>query len=240
MLTLKTLSSEKRWLVLADGFPHPAGNNPCCVIGEPPTVRISPAVVNSLGVRTAPVDRGRLWRSIKTVGYVDYDESKLSHVHLRVEGWIERLNVRSEGEGVCKGEPLFELYSPTLINVQEEYLQALSAGNKALIRASADRLQALGLTRGQLSKLQSTRKAQQKVIHYASQDGVVSTLNVREGMYIKPASEVLSLADLSSVWLLAEVFEQQADWVKVGQPADVRLWFLPGHEWGGWNISIPA
>jgi hypothetical protein len=69
----------------------------------PPTVRISPAVVNSMGVRTAPVDRGRLWRSIKTVGYVDYDESKLSHVHLRIEGWIERLNVRSEGKRVRKG-----------------------------------------------------------------------------------------------------------------------------------------
>ena len=198
-----------------------------------PSVRISPVVVNSMGVRTAPVERGRLWRSIKTVGYVDYDESKLSHVHLRIEGWLERLNVRSEGERVRKGEPLFELYSPTLVNAQEEYLQALSAGNKGLIRASADRLQALGLTRGQLNRLQSTRRVQQKVVHHAAQDGVVATLNVREGMYVKPATEVLSLADLSSVWLLAEVFEQQADWVKVGQPADVRLSFLPGHEWEG-------
>ena len=200
---------------------------------EPSSVRISPAVVNSMGVRTAPVERGRLWRSINTVGYVDFDESKLSHVHLRIEGWLERLNVRSEGERVRKGEALFELYSPTLVNAQEEYLQALSAGNKTLIRASVDRLRALGLTRGQLNTLKSTRKVQQKVIHYAAQDGVVATLNVREGMYVKPATEVLSLADLSSVWLLAEVFEQQADWVKVGQPADVSLSFLPGHEWEG-------
>ncbi len=196
-------------------------------------VRISPAVVNSLGVRTARVERGQLWRGINTVGYVDYDESLLSHVHLRTDGWIERLFVRSEGERVRRGEPLFELYSPSLVTAQEEYLQALSVANEALINASSERLQALGLVRKQVEALRKTRKVNQRVPIFAAQDGVVATLNVREGMFVQPALEVLSLADLSSVWLLAEVFEQQADWVKVGQAADVRLSFFPGRSWEG-------
>lgn len=199
----------------------------------PPEVRITAQVVNSLGVRTASVERGRLWRAIKTVGYVGYDESKLSHVHLRTDGWIERLNVRSEGERVRRGELLFELYSPTLVNAQEEYLQALGVGNQSLIKASRERLIALGLRGDQVNALHRSRKVVQKVSINAPQDGVVASLNVREGMYVKPATEVLSLADLSSVWLLAEIFEQQAEWVKEGQAADVRLSFLPGQQWEG-------
>lgn len=201
--------------------------------GRSPLITIAPEVINNMGVRTAPVDRGRLSRRINTVGYVDFDESKLGHIHLRTEGWIERLRVRSEGERVKRGEPLFELYSPTLVTAQEEYLQALSVGNKALIGASRERLLALGLTNAQVKALQRTRRVRQKVTIHAPQDGVVAMLNVREGMFVQPATEVLSLADLSSVWVLAEVFEQQADWVKVGQGAEVRLSFLPGREWQG-------
>lgn len=198
-----------------------------------PVVEISPTVVNSMGVRTAKVVLGRLWRTINTVGYVDYDESRLSHVHLRTDGWIERLNVKSEGERVRRGEVLFELYSPALVSAQEEYLQALAVANKALVGASRERLLALGLTSGQVNALRKSRKVSQRVSFHAPQDGVVASLNVREGMYVKPATEVLSLADLSSVWLLAEVFEQQSEWVKVGQPADVRLSYLPGRQWEG-------
>lgn len=196
-------------------------------------VEISPAIVNSMGVRTAIVERGRLWRGINTVGYVDYDESRLSHVHLRTDGWVERLYIRSEGERVEKGEPLFELYSPTLVTAQEEYLQALAIGNKSLVGASQERLIALGLTRKQVNALGQSRRVNQKVVIHALQDGVVATLNVREGMYVKPATEVLSLADLSSVWVLAEVFEQQSEWVKEGQVAQVRLSYLPGRQWEG-------
>jgi Cu(I)/Ag(I) efflux system membrane fusion protein len=198
-----------------------------------PMVEVSPAIVNSMGVRTAIVERGRLWRGINTVGYVGYDESRLSHVHLRTDGWIERLYVRSEGERVEQGNPLFELYSPTLINAQEEYLQALAVGNQSLIGASQERLIALGLTQKQVNALSKSRRVNQKVIIHALQDGVVAALNVREGMYVKPATEVLSLADLSSVWVLAEVFEQQSEWVKEGQAAQVRLSYLPGRQWEG-------
>jgi len=201
--------------------------------GDGSSVSIAPEVVQNLGVRTAVAERTRLWRAINTVGYVDYDESKVSHIHLRTEGWVEKLAVKSEGERVTQGQRLFNLYSPDLVNAQEEFVQALKAGNKGLIRASRSRLTALGIPTSQVKRIEKDRKVRQTIPVYAPQDGVVSSLSVREGMYIKPATRVMSLADLSSVWLLAEVFERQSDWVEEGQPAEVTLAFLPGRTWEG-------
>lgn len=196
-------------------------------------VTVSPAMVNNMGVRSTVVEKGRLWRKIDTVGYIDYDETKLSHVHLRTDGWIQKLFTQSEGERVSKGAKLFEFYSPSIVNAMEEYVQALGSQSRNLIRASADRLQSLGVSSNQIKTLAKTRRVPQTIIVYAPQDGVVSKLKVREGMYVKPGTEVMSLADLSSVWLLAEVFERQANWVKVGQFADVTMGFIPGKTWEG-------
>jgi Cu(I)/Ag(I) efflux system membrane fusion protein len=201
--------------------------------GDGRTVTIAPEIVQNLGVRTTRSERSRLWRGIDTVGYVDYDESKVSHIHLRTEGWLERLYVESEGERVSRGQRLFDLYAPELVNAQEEYVQALQLGNRDLAQASRERLKALGIPDDQIAKLKKTRRVQQTITLYAPQDGVVSTLPVREGMFVRPAMRVMSLADLSSVWLLAEVYERQADWVKVDQPAEVRLTYRPGEVWQG-------
>jgi len=197
------------------------------------TVKISPAVENNMGVRTAEVKKDKLWRRIDTVGYVDFDENKISHIHLRTKGWIEKLLIKSEGERVKKGQLLFEVYSPELVNAQEEYLQALRSGNKGLSRASRERLEALGISGLQINKLSKKRRANQFVKVFAKQDGIVAKLNVREGMFVMPQKEIMSLADLSSVWILAEVFESQADWVKAGQSAEVKLSYLPGRDWEG-------
>jgi len=197
------------------------------------TVIISPVVVQNLGVRTAKAELTRLWRGIDTVGYVGYDESKVSHIHLRTEGWIEKLAIESEGERVKKGDFLFDVYSPKLVNAQEELVTALATGNKGLIRATKNRLSALGISASQVNKLQKTKKVKQRISIYAPQDGVVSDLPVREGMFVKPTQKVMTLGDLSSVWLLAEVFERQSQWVEVGQDAEVRLSYIPGKVWRG-------
>ncbi len=197
------------------------------------SMTISPEVVQNLGIRTAKVELTRLWRGINTVGYVDYNEMEVSHIHLRVSGWIEHLGAHAEGERFAKGDTLLELYSPELVNAQQEYLQALSSGNKRLIGASQDRLNALGLLTKQINTLKKTRKVQQQVPILAEHDGVVSTLSVRHGMYVTPTNKVMSLADLSSVWVLVEVFEKQASWVKEGNSAEVSLSYLPGKVWKG-------
>ncbi len=196
-------------------------------------VVIAPEVVQNLGVRTAVAERSMLWRRVNTVGFVGYDESKLSHIHLRTQGWIENLTVQSEGDRVQKGQLLFKLYSPELVNAQEEYLQALSLGNKTLVNASKQRLFALGIPSSEIKRLNKERTAQQTISYYAPQDGVVSLLKAREGMFVKPENQVATLADLSTVWVMAEVFERQSSWVEVGQPAEVRFSYLPGKKFEG-------
>ncbi|RDH82313.1 MAG: efflux RND transporter periplasmic adaptor subunit [endosymbiont of Galathealinum brachiosum] len=196
-------------------------------------VKISPSVENNMGVRTADVIEGKLSRKIETVGYVGLDESRVSHVHLRVDGWIENMAIKIEGDRVKKGQRLFDLYSPKLVNSMEEYVQALKSKNKRLISASKEKLISLGVGHKQIIRLASNRKAPRVIKVYAPQDGIVSMLSVREGMYVKPANRVMTLADLSSVWVLAEVFESQSQWVALGQAADVGLSFVPGRVWNG-------
>ncbi len=196
-------------------------------------VTIDPDVVQNLGVRSVEINRRALSQDIESVGYLDYDETLMSHIHTRTDGWIERLLVKAEGERVKRGQLLFELYSPTLVNAQEEYLEALAGKRDGLITASRERLHALGISDAQVKRLTDSRRVSQRVQLYASQDGVISKLNVREGMYVKPATEVMTLADLRQVWFLAEVFERQAFWVAAGQAAEARLDSLPGRKWEG-------
>ena len=198
------------------------------VDAEPGVVRIDPVMRNNLGVRTARAERGPLPRRIETVGYVAYDEQTLQHVHTRVEGWIEKLAVTSSGDPVEQGQLLFELYSPTLVNAQQEYLAALRSGNQGLSRASRERLIALGMTAGAIGRLGDEGTASQRVRFYAESDGVIAHLGVREGIFVTPATEVVSVAHLDRVWVLAEVLERQAAWVEPGQNAVVTLDDLPG------------
>ncbi|MBU2479072.1 MAG: efflux RND transporter periplasmic adaptor subunit, partial [Gammaproteobacteria bacterium] len=93
--------------------------------GDATVVRIDPAIVQNLGVRTEPVTRGKLWRRIDTVGTLAYDENRIAHIHVRAEGWVEKLNIHFVGESVRAGDVLFEVYSPVLVNAQAELLQAL-------------------------------------------------------------------------------------------------------------------
>ncbi|MGB5449536.1 MAG: efflux RND transporter periplasmic adaptor subunit, partial [Woeseiaceae bacterium] len=151
------------------------------VDGEPGVVAIDATIVNNLGVRTARAERGELSRRIETVGYVAYDEDTVQHVHTRVDGWIEKLATKATGDTVEKGQLLFELYSPTLVNAQEEYLIALRSSNTLLLKASKERLAALGLTASEIAWLDKERTVRQRVRVYAEVDGVITHLGVREG-----------------------------------------------------------
>lgn len=197
------------------------------------TLRISPAVVNNLGVRTAPALNGSLSREIDTVGFITPDDDLTSHLHVRAEGWVERLLVKTEGERVKKGDLLFQMYSPKLVNAQTEYLQALRIKRSGLAAASRERLKALGMMAGQIARLKKSGKVEELLDVLAPQDGVIVALNIGEGMFIKPGTTVAALADLSSIWVLVEVYEDQAGWVEARQQAVMRLPFLPGRRWEG-------
>ena len=199
----------------------------------PGTIRISPDVINNLGVRTVKVEYKKLNNQINTVGYVAYDEDKLVHIHPRVDGWIEKLYVTSVGSVVTKGQPIYDIYSPALVNAQEELMLALERKNDRLIKAAENRLIALQLSRKVIEKLKSSRKVQQNIPFYAPQNGVVENLNIRTGFYVKPDATLMSIGDLSQVWVEAEVFERQAAQVHEGTMVTMRLDYLPGKEFVG-------
>lgn len=201
--------------------------------GEDGVVKISPIVQNNLGVRISSVKKGQLDREINTVGYVNFDEEKLFHLHTRVEGWIEKLNVKAMGEVVKKNQKLFELYSPTLVNAQEEYVTALKSGNRILIKASKNRLISLGITADQISQLAKTRKIQQRISYFAGHDGFIQEMKILDGMYIKPSMNVMTIGQIDTVWVIAEVFERQIGWVKTGQTVDMNVEAYPHKNWKG-------
>jgi len=203
------------------------------VDGQPGVIAIDATIVNNLGVRTAKAQRGELSQRIETVGYVGYDEDTVQHVHTRVEGWVEKLATKATGDPVEKGQLLFELYSPTLVNAQEEYLAALRSSNKLLLGASKERLTALGVPGNEITRLDKSRTIRQRVSVYAESAGVITYLGVREGEFVTPATDIMSVAKLDKVWVLAEVFERQAAWVKAGQHAMVMLDYRPGEMWHG-------
>jgi Cu(I)/Ag(I) efflux system membrane fusion protein len=196
-------------------------------------VRISPDVINNLGIRTALVTRDVLRAEIRTVGYVKYDEDQLKHIHPRVEGWIENLYVKAAGDPVTKNQPLYDLYSPQLVNAQEEYLLALSRNNNSLISASENRLKALQLSPSFINQLGKNKKVQQTITFDAPQDGVIDNLNIREGFFVKPGTTLMSIAVLDQVWVEAEIFERQAALVKIGLPVTMTVDYMQGHVWEG-------
>jgi Cu(I)/Ag(I) efflux system membrane fusion protein len=200
---------------------------------EPGTIHITSTVVNNLGVRTVLAQKGTLARGIETVGYIEPNENKISRINPFADGWIKRLVVKAVGEPVKKGQLLLQLYSPMLVNAQEEYLIALESKNQHLIDASYKKLLALRVSEQQIQQLKQTRKTNQLVDVYAPQDGIISELKVREGSRVTPETEIMSLVDLSNIWMIAQIYEDQANWVKVGEVAEARLPAFPGKIWKG-------
>jgi len=199
----------------------------------PGTIKVSPEVVNNLGVRTATAVMGSLHAPITTVGYIKYDEDQLVHIHPRVEGWIEKLYVKSAGDPVKENQALYDIYSPALVNAQEELMIALDRKNERLIQAAEDRLNALQLPLSAVRTLKKTREVKQNITFYAPQSGVIDNLNVREGFFAKPGNALMSIGKIDQVWVEAEVFERQASEVEVGLAVTMSLAYLPGKEWLG-------
>ena len=197
------------------------------------TIKISPSVVNNLGVRTTTAAYRPLKTTIETVGYVTYDEDKLVHIHPRIAGWVEKLYINAIGDPVTKGQALYDIYSPELVNAQEELLLALDRKNKRLITAAENRLVALQIPQKAINTLKKDKKVQSNVTFYAPQNGVVESLFIREGFYVKPETMMLSIVDLTQAWVKAEVFERDVFKVAIGDSANMRLDYLPSKQWKG-------
>jgi Cu(I)/Ag(I) efflux system membrane fusion protein len=196
-------------------------------------VRISPAVINNLGVRTETATLAALPRRAQTVGFVSFDDRRVRQVRPRADGWIEGLSVRAMGETVNAGQLLFTVYSPMLESAQQEYLDAIRIGNDDLVAASRDRLQALGLDSGTVLRLASSGRASGRVPFHAPVAGVITELAIREGAMVTPDMMAMTITELGSLWVIAEVPESQAGWVTSGTVAELRFPSLPGTTLGG-------
>jgi len=197
-------------------------------------LRIRPGVLNSIGAKSDSIARRDLSLPFTAPGVVRPDADRVAHIHVRTEGWIEKLHVNAEGDSVREGDLLFEIYSPALVSAQEEYLQANRTGNQSLLRASRIRLHALGMSDQQVDALRQRGSSRRLFTVEAPRDGYVMELNVRQGMYVQPGDTIISIADLSSVWVEVDLFEGQIAWVETGQQAQIRLPFsATDREWTG-------
>ena len=190
---------------------------------SPGTVMIPPNVQHNIGVKVAPVTIGTLQQTVTAVGNVAYDEDSIVHIHPRVSGWVDRLFIKSQGEQVEKEQALYTLYSPELVSAQEEYVLALKRGDARLIQGAAERLRTLGLSKSVIEALQKTRRVTQTVTFNAPQSGVVEALNIREGFYVQPGTTLMSIAQLDTVWVIAEVPEKYAQIIAPHNSAVVTL-----------------
>jgi multidrug efflux pump subunit AcrA (membrane-fusion protein) len=210
-------------------------------------ITIDPNVIQNIGVRTALTERRDLARKIRAVGRVDYDERLVKHVHTKIQGWVERLQVEYEGQEVKLGQPLLEIYSPELVSTQEELLLAaryrsstgestipdVRKGGEALFEATRRRLELWDIPDRDIDRLLRTKKIRKTLTLYAPTQGVVTHMMVREGMEVGPNDNLYTIADLSRVWVYADVYEYELPWVKAGQPGRVELSYLPGVSFEG-------
>lgn len=197
------------------------------------SIKLSQGYVDNLGVVTAPVVNGSLANQIATYAYVESDENKIAYVTSYTNGWVRNLVVKSSSTQVKKGQLLAQIYSPTIINAEQEYLMAFQSGSKLLAEAALKKLTTFHVSEAQIQQLQKTKTVSQLINVYASQNGIVAELNVREGDYVTPETKLFSIVDLSSVWLIAAVFEKQAGWLKVGNSAVAKFTAYPDKTWQG-------
>ena len=195
---------------------------------SPGTVTIDPVTIQNLGVKTATIDTVMPKLTINTFGQVTFAQDSISNMHPRVAGWVDTLFVRAKGEFIEKGAPVYSLYAPDLVNAQDEFILALNLNNNALIKAARSRLAALNAPDSLIKAIEKTRNTQRTITFYAPQSGVVTQLNIQDGMYVKPSTLLLTIASMDSIWVLADIFANDLGKIAIGQPATMIFESLPG------------
>lgn len=216
-------------------------------LNDGPVVFIDPATVQNMNVQTVPVERRTVAREIRTVGYLEYDQQKMVSVTTKYSGFIEKVYVNYVGEPVAEGQPLFEIYSPELVQTEQELLSALEYSRRmanapeesrgraeSLVQAARQRLAYWDIDPEQVERVEETGQVHRTLTVTAPGSGVVMMrMKGLEGMAARPGMELFHIADLSSLWLSVEVFEEQLSWVREGSMADVTLSYFPGEHFTG-------
>jgi membrane fusion protein, copper/silver efflux system len=217
----------------ADPVPTDVGGTPPAGVAPPGSIAVDSRVVENLGVRLAKVEQGSFTRLVDTVGLVGVDEHRIEAIQVRAPGWVERLDVRAVGDAVRRGQLLAGVYSPDLLATQQELMIARSSKDPTLIEAARQRLALFGLSGAQIARIEKSGEVERRVDYYAPFDGYVMDLGVRQGEAVQPGTTLFKLADLTSVWITAEVPETQAAWLKPGDPAEIEVPARPGERFAG-------
>lgn len=186
-------------------------------------------------ISTIIVKKENLQEQVSTYSYLDFAENKRKTISARFNGRIEKLSVDKTGDYIKKGQPLFEIYSPDLVQAQNEYLIALNnaSNNASLIKASKKKLEIFGLTSDQIQSLEKTREINLSVKYFSPVSGTVIEKKVQEGMYVNEGTVIYDVAELSTLWNIAEVNENNLSNIKVGSPVKLHLRAYPGEEFNG-------
>jgi Cu(I)/Ag(I) efflux system membrane fusion protein len=198
---------------------------------ESQIIEISPQRLQTIGVTYAPAKQQDLTKTIKTVGYVEVDERNVAHIHVKFEGWIEKIFVNFTGEEVKQNQPLFSVYSPDLVTAQQEYLLALQAkkqlGDQSTLDAAYQRLLYWDVPAQTIQQLTKTGKVTKDITIYSPITGTVINKTALQGMKISQDNELYTIADLSKLWILADIYEYELPYIKTGEQAMISLTYLP-------------
>lgn len=229
------------------GIPQQQTTSQEVIDEEPPVVEIPPEKQQLIGVKTTIVELKQVQKSVRTVGRIEYDEKRLATINTKFEGWIEKLYVDYTGRYVKKGEPLAEIYSPELYATQQEFINLLkwkkNAGlgtsnsklanmltkdAESIIEAAKQRLRLWDITDEQIKKIEETGKPIRTLTVYSPVNGYIVQKTALQGMRVMPGEKLFDVADLSTVWVIADIYEYELPLVDVGQDAEITLSYLPG------------
>jgi len=218
--------------------------------GEAPpkgSTMITPAKQQIIGVTYGVVSVEPLTRTIRTVGRITYDETKIVKINPKIEGWIEKVYVDFTGKLVKKGQPLISIYSPELVSTQQEYLLALKSkeylskspfpeianSSNSLLQSTKKRLEFWDIREDEIREIEKRGEPVKTMTLYAPSSGFVLTRNAFERQRVMPESELYTIADLSRVWVLADIYEYEIPMIKLGQTATILLSYYPGETFSG-------
>ncbi len=204
-------------------------------------IKIDPVVVQNIGVRVETAKKQKLQKIIRTTAKIDYDERKVTTVTTKIMGWVEKLYVDYTGQYVKKGQPLFEIYSPELVSTQEEYLQAIrylkkvSQGSKEvldgaqeLVNSAKRRLFYWDISEKDINEIEKNNSPKKTLTIYSPVNGIVVEKMVYQGQQVMAGMDLYKIADLSVVWAMADIYQMDLPWIKLGQNVDLELSYLPG------------
>lgn len=209
-------------------------------------IKIDPVTVQNIGVKIETVKKQKLNNVIRTTGKVDYDETKVTTITTKVMGWVEKLFVDFTGKYISKGQPLFEIYSPELVSTQEEYLQAIrylkkvsnssddvKNGAQELVNSAKRRLLYWDISEKDIDDIEKNNAPKKTLTIYSPVNGTVVDKMVFKGQQIMAGMELYKVADLSNVWVMADIYQVDLPWIKLGQKVDLELSYLPGKTYKG-------